>query len=118
MTTARRKARRVMKVSLAVLGATIVIGYGFLKATLFMEGPQITIDAPSDGQVVGDPLIIIAGSAKNIAHLTLDDGKIFTDESGAFSEHRLLSYGYNTVTVKATDKFGRETEKTLRIIYK
>jgi hypothetical protein len=118
MTTARRKARRIMKVSITLAAIAIVIGYGFLKARLFLEGPQVIVEAPIDGMVVNDSIITINGTAKNIAHLSLDGGKIFTDEAGVFSETRLLSYGYNTVTVSASDKFGRNTEKTLRIMYK
>jgi len=118
MTTARRKARRLMKISITLAAVLVVIGYGFLKAKLFLEGPQVLVATPVDGMVVNDPLITINGTAKNIAHLTLDGGKIFTDEAGVFSESRLLSYGYNTVTVSASDKFGRNAEKTLRIMYK
>jgi hypothetical protein len=107
-----------MKTIGALLAIAVVIGYGFLKAKLFIEGPQVLVSTPLDGIVVNNPLITVSGTAKNIAHLSLDGGKIFTDEIGTFHESRLLSYGYNTVTVSALDKFGRSTEKTLRIMYK
>jgi len=35
-----------------------------------------------------------------------------------FSEDRILSSGYNVITIVAKDKFGKETEKTLHITYK
>ena len=48
----------------------------------------------------------------------MNDRQMFTDEEGEFSEKLLLSYGYNIITVKAKDRFGRETKKTLELIYK
>ncbi len=40
------------------------------------------------------------------------------DEKGNFKEEILLSSGYNAITIKASDKFGRNTEKIIEVIYK
>ena len=48
----------------------------------------------------------------------MNDRKIFIDQQGNFKEKILLSYGYNIITMKANDKFGRNTKKKLELIYK
>ncbi len=73
---------------------------------------------PLNGASVEHSLINIEGVAKNISHISMNDRQMFTDEEGEFSEKLLLSYGYNIITVKAKDRFGRETKKTLELIYK
>ncbi len=40
------------------------------------------------------------------------------DEEGNFKEKVLLSYGYNALELKASDKFGSNTEKVVEVVYK
>ena len=93
-------------------------GYGLFQMRNLILGPVITLSTPSNGAAVSDSLIPIVGSTKNIAFISLNDRAIFIDEEGYFNEQVLLSYGYNILTLKARDKFGRETIKTLELIYK
>lgn len=116
--TDRRKVRQLLKIWFSLGAIIVIVGYGAFRAKNFAEGPRISILSPETGTSVGDSLVEIKGTAKNISFLTLNDAKIFTDESGMFDEKILLSYGYNIMTLKARDRFGREDVKTLELIYK
>jgi hypothetical protein len=107
----------VRLVLLFFLGLTIA-GYSLFQSRHLIWGPQITIDYPQNGSTMTEPFLEVAGSARNIAYLDLNGRQIFIDEHGRFSEKLLLSYGYNIIAVHARDRFSRETNKTLELIYK
>ncbi len=113
----RRKIKYFIKVWVALGAIAIVLGYGAYRAKDFAEGPTITVDAPQDGRVFSESLVTLSGTAHNLSFLTLNDSKIFTDESGTWSERILLSKGYNVLTLKAQDRFGRTEVNTLQLIY-
>jgi hypothetical protein len=116
--TDRRKIHALMKFWIALCAIAIVLGYGAFRSKDFIEGPELSLLSPLNGALVSDALIEIRGNAQNISFLTLNDDKIFTDEAGDFTERVLLSYGYNVMTLKAKDRFGRETVEKLELIYK
>ncbi len=76
---------------------------------------MITLQTPFDGAMTNDQNINITGSAHNIAFMYLDGRKIFTDDVGTFHENILLFPGNNVIELKAEDKFGRSTERWIRI---
>ncbi|MDE1874681.1 MAG: hypothetical protein KGI79_03665 [Patescibacteria group bacterium] len=115
--TDRRRVKRMMGAWIALGAAAIVLGYGTFRAKNLVEGPRIAINSPISGEAATSSIIEIRGTAENISFLTLDDGQIFTDSSGRFDEKVLLSSGYNVVTLKARDRFGRIVEKTLQLTY-
>jgi hypothetical protein len=97
--------------------AIIVIGYTIFNFRIFVAGPQIVFKSPTNGSAQEKSLVEIEGLAKNISHITLNDRQIFINQSGEFNETVLLYPGYNVFTVKARDKFNRETENKLEIVY-
>ncbi|HEY9481238.1 MAG TPA: hypothetical protein VIR98_03360 [Candidatus Paceibacterota bacterium] len=115
--TDRRRVRRTLAAWIAIAAVALVAGYGAFRAKSLAEGPEIAITSPINGAVVHEALVEVSGTAKNISFLTLDGGKIFTDGEGAWKERVILSKGYNTVTVRADDRFGRSVSRTIEIIY-
>ncbi len=113
----RSRARTVIIWSLVVVAIILVVGYSLFEARRFLEGPTLTVDMPENGATVSSALVEIAGTAKNIVDIRLNDRKIFVDSDGHFSEDLLLSYGYTILTLKAHDRFGHETSKTLELVY-
>ncbi len=116
--TDRRKIKRFLKILTAVLVVILIGGYGVFRAQTLAEGPKINISEPIDGSLVSQSLLMVSGTAKNISFLNLNGAQIFTDEAGLFKEKILLFRGYNIITLEASDRFGRKTEKSLQIIYK
>lgn len=96
----------------------LILGYSFYQSKNLLMGPVITVSEPKNGATVPEQLVKIAGIAKNINKITLDDRPIYVDEVGVFSEKLLLSDGYNIIKISAWDKFSKKTEKTIELVYK
>lgn len=116
--TDRHQTRKVIRVTLITIFLLFLFGYTFFEIQKMVFGPKIVVLSPKNGGLVSQSLIEISGKTANIKSISLNDKSIFIDEKGNFSEKILLSYGYNVLTLKASDKFGRETEKTVEVVYK
>ncbi len=110
-----KKYTRNILVSLLVLFA---LSYGLFQSRNLVKGPVLTILNPQSGALLADSLATITGAVENAKEVMVNGRSIDIDESGNFRDEVLVSYGYNIVTVKAVDRFGRETEKTLELVYK
>ncbi len=100
---------------LIALGALFAL-YCLFQARFLILGPRIWITSPTDGFVATSPIIPIIGEARNAAYLSLNGSPIFTDEEGHWEEKLILSPGTSIMTVRARDRFGREVERSVRII--
>ncbi|MEX2013594.1 MAG: hypothetical protein WD897_01620 [Parcubacteria group bacterium] len=106
------------KYGLLIILFILLIAYSLYQARALLAGPRIWVESPEDGRTVGEALVIMAGQSKNIAWISLNDRQIFTDADGKWSEKLLVSPGLSIMTVKARDRFGRETTKSVRIVLK
>lgn len=111
-----RKIENLKQIALIAI-VVILILYIIFQARFIILGPSIEINSLYDGQVVGTSTITVSGHADNIAYISLDDRPIFIDEKGDFSEKLIAHPGLGIIVMRARDRFGRTTEKTLRIIY-
>ncbi len=116
--TDRYKTKRKMRIAIISAILIFLLGYTFYEIRKVAYGPKITVFSPINGSVSTTSLIEISGIAQNIKDISLNDRKIFIDEQGNFKEEVLLSFGYNALTLKASDKFGKETEKIIEVLYK
>lgn len=92
-------------------------GYASFESRNLIMGPVITIEAPATGSTSNSPITNIKGHGRNIAHISLNDRPISTDELGNFEEKYVLSVGNNIVKVSAKDRFGRKNDVLVEIIY-
>ncbi len=105
---------------LKVIGAIIAIGlfatYLTFQARFLIAGPQLVLEV--EPPVNNTTRVIeLTGSAENITHLWLNDRPIFTDEKGHFKEDLVLENGYTITTLRAKDRYGRETEIVRSFVY-
>lgn len=108
--------RTLLKVlaSLIVLG--LILSYILFQARFLVAGPQIVIKDDLTVQH-NERTIYLSGTAQNITHLWLNDRQIYTDESGNFNEALVLENGYTIATLRARDRFGRETKIERPFVY-
>jgi len=108
--------KRLTVTSLFVTMAVLLIGgYGLFEARRLIEGPVITIDSPRDGSATSSMGVIISGTALNISFLTINDQTFYTDKAGHFAELLSIPPGFTVLTVRAVDRFGRRTAKSVSI---
>lgn len=113
-----RNAKFILGTSVLILAVVGIGAYAYLQSSEFRAGPRITITGPDNGSTFTDPTITVSGTAENVAYLSLDDSPIFVNTKGTFTEKLLLLPGYNILSVKARDQFGKSVEKTLELVYK
>jgi len=101
---------------LAILALCLVlVGYGLFEARRLIEGPVITITSPKNGSATSTDMVVVTGTAYNIAFLTINSEPANTDQSGRFSYLFSPPPGYTTITVAARDRFGRTTVRTIAV---
>jgi hypothetical protein len=100
--------RTILLATGSLLALMLITGYILFQARFLIAGPQIVLK--SDDTILHNArTITLSGTAYNITHLWLNDRQIFTDEAGNFSEALVLENGYTVATLKAKDRFGRES---------
>lgn len=108
--------RTVLKALFIFLFLCLIVAYVLFQARFLITGPEITLKSePSTQQ--NERIIILEGSARNITHLWLNDRQIYTDEQGNFREELVLENGYTITTLKAKDRYGRETKVVRSFVY-
>lgn len=112
-----RKITVIIPIICTLFFSAVIFGYAYFKARAYLEGPQIALTLPYDGQTVTDPLLSIVGKAAHASVLILNGRKISVDTTGDFKEDMLLYPGYNIVTLEATDRFEKKIKKQLKIVY-
>ncbi len=111
-------AKLTAKSTLLYIFTSFLLIYSLFQAHKIITGPQVDVFTPTNGITVSTSLMIVTGKAENVSILTLNGRKIFTDNTGAFSEKLLLSPGYNTIVIEGKDKFGTVQRKVLAVILK
>ncbi len=101
---------------LFIILGIIFTAYCLFQARFLILGPQVWIDSPRDGEVVGSSVVTLEGRARNAAWISLNDRQIYSDEDGHWSEKLIVASGLSIMTVNVRDRFGREETKSVRII--
>ena len=106
----------VLKAIAALIFLCLAVLYVFFQARFLITGPQIVLAHEPTTQH-NDRVLQLEGSAYNITHLWLNDRQIFTDEEGNFTEALVLENGYTITTLRAKDRYGRETTVVRSFVY-
>ena len=106
------RPRNLVLIALFVL----LVFYALYEARALIFGPYIKINQPQNGAALSDPLVVVEGESNNISWISLNGRQIFTDEKGGWSEKLLVSPGLSIITLRARDRFGRETEKQIQVV--
>jgi hypothetical protein len=91
-----------------------------LKVVFDNNPPDINISKPVDGsQFFGSKQknLSIQGSTKTGSSLTINDRFVLVQDDGSFVYNTQLSDGENSFTIKAIDKAGNSSEKTLKVSF-
>lgn len=114
--TPRITARSIMMYGLVILSLGCLVLYIIFQARFLIAGPEVTLVNEAES-VQNQPTVTLAGTARNIAKITLNGRQIFTDQTGHFSETLVLENGYTIATIKATDRYGRDTSVVRSFVY-
>lgn len=88
--------------------AAAVVGYILFQARYLLGGPALALEAEPE-PVQASSTVVISGTARNIASLTLNGRQIYTTETGFFKELVVLETGYTIMTLEASDRYGKKS---------
>lgn len=109
--------RSFLKLLFMTMMAIMVLGYVAFQARFLLIGPVVHLTTQTK-PIYNQRTIEINGQAENITDLTLNGRPIYTNENGAFSEKLVLENGYTIMTIRAHDRYGRETVLTRSFVYR
>ncbi len=113
-----RSPRTYLKIILGGAFLAVVLAYSLYQSRFLILGPGLEIFMQTEGTTVTDSLVLISGSVSNASFIYLDDRQIFADEQKMFHEILPASVGYNILTLRVKDAFGRVRQVTREFIYK
>lgn len=86
-----------------------VVGYiTFQYRSAFLD-PQLTISSPKENATVVAQIITIVGKTEENATVTMNDEPVYVQKDGSFTKDVTVFIGQNSITIKATNNFGRKT---------
>ena len=108
--------RSLVKLVLIAIGLMCILAYVIFQARYLISGPQISLVENPDLRQ-NERQIFLSGATFNISHLWLNDRPIYTDGQGNFKEALILENGYTVATLRAEDRYGRETRIIKPFVY-
>jgi hypothetical protein len=102
---------------IVILLALVILGYGFFNARNIIMGPTLEIFSPAKDLETNHNPIEIIGQVKNATFVSLNEKPISIDTEGFFEEKLLLSSGFNTIQLRAKDRFKNEIVKSIKVYY-
>lgn len=108
--------RTVIKFGFGLIGLLCISLYIVFQARFLIIGPQIVL-RNEPWAVQNQRQIFLEGDAFNISRLWLNDRPIYTDAQGNFKEALVLENGYTVATLRAEDRYGRETTIARPYVY-
>ncbi len=125
MTLGYTDGKTKIKVFLLIFGLISISTLTVFELRKVIAGPKLilncseSIDKKNDcGYIQSDENIYkISGKTKNVSNIIIGDRKIYIDTEGNFQEDIVLYPGTNLLTIKSTDRFGKEVKKDISIYY-
>lgn len=113
----RSDAKKIFKIGSLIVLFLFIIVYAFIRSKGLIFGVKIKNVNIENGAKVTESILNLTGNAKNAVNLTLNDREISINQAGNFNETISLLPGYNTITLKAKDKFGNSDQEDYQLIY-
>lgn len=89
--------------------------YLYKQVNSFVSTPRLVIMKPIDGATVDGKVAHVTGIAEKDAIVTINDQPVLVNEKGEFSEDIGLQGGLNKITVKAKNRFEKETVQAVSV---
>lgn len=109
-------ARKIVTYAGTILFLGVLVYGGARTKELFFGSPLKVSETTQTES--SSPIIKIEGTSKHAKEVLVNGHPLSIELSGNFSDTLALVPGYNIITVKSTDSFGRTKEKSFSTYYK
>jgi cytoskeletal protein RodZ len=97
---------------------TFFFGYLYYQYRNFTGAPKLTLNYPPDNLVTTSDILDITGKTDLDSEVFVNNQKVILSPDGSFAESVRLKEGLNTISIKAVNKFSKQTEYVKTIIYR
>lgn len=105
-------------VVLVIVSLTFFFGYLYYQYRSFTGAPVLTINYPPDNLVTASDILDITGKTDLDSEVFVNSQKVILSPDGSFAESVRLKEGLNTISIRALNKFSKQTEYVKTIIYR
>lgn len=106
---------KIIIISAIILVAVAILAYLYKEVNSFISTPRLVVIKPSDGSSVDGNSIHVTGIAEKDALVFINDQPVMVNENGEFGEDVGLKPDLNIITVKARNKFDKESSQTVSV---
>lgn len=92
-------------------------GYVFSQARAMSVAPPLRIDAPTDGERVDDPLVVVRGRTAPGSSVTVNGASAVVGADGIFEYPLNVPRGTTVIRIVARRRHGNESVEARRVIY-
>ena len=109
---------RTIGIIVAVVAVILVVGYLFYQLNYLVSPPQLKIFEPGSDITVQQSSIFVRGQTEAGVKLTINGQKVYINRDGSFSQEIKLGQGLNSLIITATNRFGKSSSETRKILLK
>lgn len=106
---------KIITLVIIVFAILAISFYLYKELDNFVSTPRLIVNSPLDGEVVEGSQIYITGKSEKDGRVYVNDQSMVVDDEGEFRESIGLQEGLNIITIKALNRFNKETVKTLSV---
>lgn len=105
-----------IRISVMAIFFLFMFGYFIFQLDFVIRSPEITVLEPPDTiSSTQMETLSLHGKTNTGVRLTLNGKDVYVDGEGNFRETIMLREGMNTITLEASTRFSKKSEKTLTI---
>ncbi len=101
--------------AVSVLTVAIIVFFIYREAGTFNSAPRLVIMSPEANSETDGRMIVVEGVTEKDAKLYINDQTITINDEGKFREEITIQPGANTISLRAVNKFDKETKETLNV---
>jgi cytoskeletal protein RodZ len=109
---------KVLGIASAVLVFGGIVSYIVAQLNQFTQPPTITLASPSEELTSETDKVNLKGAATEGAIVFMNSEPVLVTPSGQFSQDVQLSPGINEVVISARSRAGKESQKSVKILFK
>ncbi len=106
---------RMIVVALIIMLAGGSFFYLYKELNNFISTPRLAVAKPIDGSVVEGRTVYVNGVTERDSKVFINDQPTLVNDKGEFNEQVGLQEGLNTIVVRATNRFEKETVQTISV---
>ena len=96
----------------------LLLGFIIFKYRYVFINPPITLSNPSEMSVLSSSTILVLGKTDPNSTITVNDEQVSVGSDGTFKKEITGFPGKTTITIKAVNRFGKQTTLTRHVVIK